>query len=457
MEEQGRKGKRVLFFPLPLQGHITPMLQLANILHLNGFSITIILADNFNTTFNTIRANYPHFTFHTISDGLSEDDKAKTDVDALFLLSLFNEKCAPHFTEALRQLVLEDPNIVCLISDSILHFTKAVADSLNLHRLVLRTGGVSSCLAYAAIPLLQNKAYFPIQGIESQLEEAVEELPPLRIKDLPIFKTYNVDALYQVIQGMIRETKASSGLIINSFEQLEQFSMSKLRDDFSIPIFPIGPFHSHFPASSSSLMSQDQTSISWLDTKTPKSVIYVSFGSLAAIEINEFLEIAWGLANRNHPFLWVVRPGLIRGSEWIELLPNEFLETVDGRGHIVKWAPQQQVLAHLAVGAFWTHNGWNSTLESICEGVPMICMPCFGDQMVNARYVSHVWKVGVQLENGLKRMNIENAIRTLMEEEEGKQIKERMLELKEKANSCLKPGGSSYESLRSLTSYISSF
>ncbi|KAH0761436.1 hypothetical protein KY290_017509 [Solanum tuberosum] len=77
--------------------------------------------------------------------------------------------------------------------------------------------------------------------------------------------------------------------------------------------------------------------------------------------------------------------------------------------------------------------------------------------MVNARYVSHVWKVGVQLENGLKRTNIENAIRTLMEEEEGKQIKERMLELKEKANSCLKPGGSSYESLRSLTSYMSSF
>ncbi|KAL3341734.1 hypothetical protein AABB24_025980 [Solanum stoloniferum] len=457
MEEQGIKGKRVLFFPLPLQGHITPMLQLANILHLNGFSITIILADNFNTSFNNIRANYPHFTFHTICDGLSEDDKAKTDIDALFLLSLFNEKCAPHFTEALRQLVLEDPNIVCLISDSILHFTKAVADSFKLPRLVLRTGGVCSFLVFAAIPLLQNKAYFPLQGIESLLEEEVEELPPFRIKDLPLFKTCNVDALYQVIQGMIRETKASSGLILNSFEQLEQFSISKLRDDFPIPIFPIGPFHSHFLASSSSLMSQDQTSISWLDTKPPKSVIYVSFGSIAAIEVNDFLEIAWSLANSNHPFLWVVRPGLIRDSEWIELLPSEFLETVDGRGHIVKWAPQQQVLAHPAVGAFWTHSGWNSTLESICEGVPMICMPCFGDQMVNARYVSHVWKVGVQLENGLKRTNIENAIRTLMEEEEGKQIKERMLELKEKANSCLKPGGSSYESLRSLTSYISSF
>ncbi|CAN4077917.1 unnamed protein product [Withania somnifera] len=240
---------------------------------------------------------------------------------------------------------------------------------------------------------------------------------------------------------MVREAKASSGLMLNSFEQL---SMSKLRKDFPIPIFTIGPFHSHFSASSSSLMSQDQTSISWLDTKPPNSVIYISFGSIAALECNDFLEIAWGLANSNHPFLWVVRPGMIRDSEWLELLPSEFLETVDGRGQIVKWAPQQQVLAHPAVGALWTHNGWNSTLESFCEGVPMICMPCFGDQMVNCK-------------NGLERTNIKNAIKTLMEEEEGNQIKERMLQLKAKANSCLKPGGSSYESLGSLTSYISSF
>ncbi|XP_060175246.1 UDP-glycosyltransferase 76B1-like isoform X2 [Lycium barbarum] len=447
-EVQGRKGRRVLLFPLPLQGHINPMLQLANILHSKGFSITVIHT-NLNSSHN-IQTNYPHFTFHSISDGLSEDEKSTTDV--LFLLSLLNEKCIPHFKEALAQLLLEDPNnIACLISDAILHFTRVVADNFKLHRLVLRTGGVCSFLTFAAFPLLLHKGYFPLQ--ESRLEEAVEELPPLRIKDLPVFKTCNMDALYEVMRGMIRETKASSGLILNSFEELEQSSMSKLREDFPIPIFSIGPFHSYFPASSSSLMSQDQTSISWLDTKAPHSVIYVSFGSIATIEVNDFVEIAWGLANSNHPFLWVVRPG----SEWVEsILPSELLEKVlDGRGYIVKWAPQQQVLANPAVGAFWTHNGWNSTLESICEGVPMICMPCFSDQMVNARYVSNVWKVGVQLENGLERTNIGNAIRTLMADgKEGNQIKERMLRLKEKANSCLKSGGSSYESLRSLTSHI---
>ncbi|KAL6128159.1 hypothetical protein ACLB2K_071515 [Fragaria x ananassa] len=95
---------------------------------------------------------------------------------------------------------------------------------------------------------------------------------------------------------------------------------------------------------------------------------------------------------------------------------REFHETLNGRGHIVKWAPQKEVLTHQSVGVFWTHSGWNSTLESICEGVPMICTPFFGDQMLNARYASDVWEVGMHLENGLERGEIERAIRSLMME-----------------------------------------
>ncbi|GLT31408.1 hypothetical protein SLA2020_061470 [Shorea laevis] len=90
------------------------------------------------------------------------------------------------------------------------------------------------------------------------------------------------------------------------------------------------------------------------------------------------------------------------------------------------WAPQQEVLAHPAIGAFWTHNGWNSTLESICEGVPMICMPFFMDQRVNARYVTEVWGVGVQLEKRERGM-IERTIKGVMMEEEGEKIGGRAL------------------------------
>ncbi|KAL0402850.1 UNVERIFIED_CONTAM: UDP-glycosyltransferase 76F1 [Sesamum radiatum] len=426
---QERIGRRLVFFPLPLQGHINPMLHLANILHSKGFSITIV-----HSKLNSPNpSNYPHFTFFPIDDGLSENSEVSRN-DIISLLTVLNVKCIEPFKQAMSELLADssgDP-IACLISDAILHFTTAVS-----------------------FPLLLEKGYLPVQDARS--EEPIEELPPLRIKDLPVITTSHPEKLYRLLEGMIQETKASSGLIWNSFEELEESSLAKLRQDFQIPIFPIGPFHKHFAASSSSLLAEDHSSISWLDKHAPNSVIYVSFGSIAAIEEKDFLEVAWGLANSRHPFLWVVRPGLIRGAEWLEPLPEGFLESLDGKGHIVKWAPQLEVLAHPSVGAFWTHNGWNSTLESICEGVPMICTPCFTDQLVNARYVSHVWKVGVQLENGLSRDKIEMAIKRVMEEKEGEEVRERVVHLQEKANLCVQPGGSSYESLKNLVNYVSLF
>lgn len=305
--------------------------------------------------------------------------------------------------------------------------------------------------------------------IESKLEEAVAELPPLRVKDLPMFNTKEPEKYYQLICNFINATKGSLGVIWNSFKELESPALSTLTQQFSIPMFPIGPFHKHFipvtttsSSSSSSLIPQDQNCISWLDKHKPNTVIYVSFGSVAAITETEFLEVAYGLANSKHPFLWVVRPGLIRGHEWLEPLPIGFVENLEGRGFIVKWAPQQEVLAHPATGLFWTHNGWNSTLESVCEGVPMICMPCFTDQKVNARYVSCVWRVGLQLEKGVERGEIERTIRKMMmveeEEEEdngeGKEIRDRALKLKEEAKLCLEQGGSSCSSLEGLVTYI---
>ncbi|KAI3799896.1 hypothetical protein L1987_35201 [Smallanthus sonchifolius] len=212
---------------------------------------------------------------------------------------------------------------------------------------------------------------------------------------------------------------SSLGIIWNTFKELEESALETISQDFPIPSFPLGPFHKYFPASSSSLIEQDRTILSWLDKQSPKSVVYVSFGSVAHITESEFHEVAHGLANIGLPFLWVVRPGMVAGSEWLESLPEKFLERIGDRGRIVKWSPQQEVLAHPATGCFWTHGGWNSILESICEGVPMICSPCFGDQPINARYVSDVWKIGVLLEDGLERVGIEMGIKQVMMDKEG--------------------------------------
>ncbi|XP_009344267.2 UDP-glycosyltransferase 76F1-like [Pyrus x bretschneideri] len=451
------KGRRVILFPLPFQGHINPMLELANILHSKGFSIAIL-----HTSFNSLSPSTrnPYFTYHSIPVDLTETEVSFKDFTVL--LSILNAKCVEPFRECLSGLLSDDINsedpIACLISDPLFNFTRSVAESFKLPRILLRTGGAASFAIYAAFPQLKEKGYLPIS--DSRLEEPVTELSPIKVKDLPMMPNCDPEDFYQLITNMTNEPKSSHGLIFNTFEDLEGQALATIRQEYypNIPIFSLGPFHKCGPttsSSSTSLQSQDQSCISWLNTQAPKSVAYVSFGSAARIDHAQFLEIAWGLANSGQPFLWVVRPGLVQQSELHDqALPNGFLEALNERAHVVKWAPQKEVLAHPAVGAFWTHCGWNSTLESICEGVPMICTPYFSDQMVDARFVSDVWKVGLQLEHGIERGEVERTIRRLMVEKEGEEIKERALKLMEKANLSLKEGGSSYQSLDDLVNHI---
>ena len=156
-----RKGRRLVLFPLPFQGHINPMLLLATILHSKGFSITII-----HTNFNSLNpSNFPNFTFHSIQDGILESEASSKDVVAL--AKLLNTKCVEPFRDCMDKLLSdasEEP-ISCLISDSLFYFTQAVADSLKLPRVVLRTGGLSSFVVFAAFPLLRERGYLPIQGM----------------------------------------------------------------------------------------------------------------------------------------------------------------------------------------------------------------------------------------------------------------------------------------------------
>nr|GEX36169.1 UDP-glycosyltransferase 76G1-like [Tanacetum cinerariifolium] len=243
----------------------------------------------------------------------------------------------------------------------------SVADSLKLPRIVLRTSSLFCVNVYASIPLLDDQGYF------NQADSVFYEEIIMSPDDTSNFK----------------KTKSSEPvlrIIWNSFTELEEPELKKILQYFPVPCFLIGPFHKRFPASSSSLFEPDRSSMSWLDHQSPSSVLYISFGSAAQLEEQQFLEVAHGLADSKQPFLWVMRPGFIKGLEGNEPLLKWFLDLVGERGCIVEWAPQQEVLAHKAIGAFWTHNGWNSTLESICEGVPMICSPFWGDQPLDARY-----------------------------------------------------------------------
>lgn len=436
---------QLILFPLPYEGHMNPMLHLAQILHSKGFSITIIHLEHINSPHPS---DYPNFTFRFIPHGLSDSDVTSRGV--VEIITLMNDgRCVEPLRKCVAELVVES-NIGCLITDAHWHFTQSVADEFQIRRVVLRTGNISAFLAMVGLPDLRRN------GLLRSSEDPLPDFPHLRVKDLPAVKPQCPLLIEQLLSSILIQTKASSALIFNSFNDLEHEPLLRCRQLFSPnPIFPLGPFHKQLPRTQTSPPPQPpHSSLSWLNTKPSKSVLYVSFGTLATIDPHEFVEIAWGLVNSSYCFLWVVRPGMVSGSEWLESLPDRFVEMVGERGLIVKWAPQREVLAHPAIGGFWTHNGWNSTIESICEGVPMLCYPCLGDQMANARYVSDVWGIGLLLGDKLERVEIEKGIRKFMTERENGGISTRAKDLKEKADCCIKEGGSTFQSLQNLVDFI---
>jgi UDP:flavonoid glycosyltransferase YjiC (YdhE family) len=249
--------------------------------------------------------------------------------------------------------------------------------------------------------------------------------------------------------------RTSSGLILNTFDALEATDLAASRRDFAAPVFDIGPLHKVSPASaaSSSLLRQDHGCLEWLNSQAQAFVLYVSFGSLASVGSADFVETAWGIALSGQPFLWVLRPDLVRGA-MPAALPDGFDVATVGRGMVVSWAPQEEVLAYAAVGGSWTHSEWNSALEGMCAGVPMICRPCFGDQMGNTRHLEHVWQAGLTLEGELERGKVEATIRRLMQSEDGEEMRRRARELRNRAAESMAPDGSTYVNVDKLVSHI---
>ena len=249
----------------------------------------------------------------------------------------------------------------------------------------------------------------------------------LRRRDLPGRRRVNdVDnPKLQETKKNFRKAERAHALVMNTFEDLEGPVLSQIRNHCP-RTYSIGPLHALLRSklasetstshSSNSFREENRSCIPWLDRQPSKSVIYVSFGSLAIMTKEELREIWLGLVNSASRFLWVIRTDALIGTDEERQTPEELLEGIEDRGYVVGWAPQEEVLQHPAVGGFLTHSGWNSTLESIVAGVPMICWPCFADQQINSRFVSHVWKLGLDMKDTCDRVTVEKMVRELMEE-----------------------------------------
>ncbi|GER52123.1 UDP-glycosyltransferase 1 [Striga asiatica] len=280
----------------------------------------------------------------------------------------------------------------------------------------------------------------------------------MRRRDLPNICRLDPESTHmQYYLDQTSKMGRASALILNTFEELEAPIIYHLHSIFP-SIYAIGPLHivprpigpdtSH---NSSSLFQMDQSCMGWLDSQRPKSVLYVSFGSVVVLTNDQFTEFWHGLVDSGKPFLWAIRPNLIaddnNGPNITTL--DELKAATPVRGLIVGWAPQEDVLAHDAVGGFLTHSGWNSTLECMAAGKPMICWPMITDQQVNSRCVSHMWKVGLDMKDVCERSMVEKMVRDLMEggREELLRSTEEIARL---ARESVREGGSSHRNLGKL-------
>ncbi|MED6161311.1 hypothetical protein PIB30_059586 [Stylosanthes scabra] len=473
MKPRQTSSAHVLIFPCPAQGHVNSMLNLAQLLALRNLHITFLNTEHVHnrlTRFADIEslpARYPTLRFKTIPDGLPEEHSRSGERSMEPFHSV-----KVHGKPFLRDILVKE-KVTCLVADGFFgKLANEMAEEVGVPSIHFRTISSSCFWTYFWTPYLFESNELPIKG-EEDMDRIITTLPGmenlLRCRDLPSFcRPTRADAepiiLLDTIVSETHQTLRPRAVIFNTFDDLEDPALSQIGRRFPT-VFTVGPLHQHresrapsgsntMRSSNNSIWEEDTSCMAWLNSQPLRSVIYVSFGSLTTMSRETLLEFWYGLVNSKRRFLWVVRSDMIDAREGKdESIPGELVEGTKERGLMVGWVPQVEVLAHKSVGAFMSHCGWNSTIESVAAGVPMICWPYFADQQVNSRLVSEYWKVGLDMKDVCDRKVVEDMVNDVMLNR-----KQEFLESAEKlavlALKSVSEGGSSYANLDRLVEFI---
>ncbi|OEL27233.1 UDP-glycosyltransferase 88F4 [Dichanthelium oligosanthes] len=389
------KQQTVVLYPFPGVGHVVPMAQLAKVFLRHGYDVTIVLiqpppglADFGASVIDRIAASNPAISFHVFPP-ISGTDLAGSGKNPLLLLLQLMRR----YNDALETFLRSMPPC-CLHSLVTTMFTAHAVDvgtKLPVPVYTFFAPAAATLAVVAQLPALLAGRTTPLRELETPLEFL--GVPPLPASLLmPEVLEHPDEELCHTIVNVWKRVMEADGVPVNTFESLEARPVQALMDPRRCvpgralpPVYCVGPL----VCESADLLADQERHqcLAWLDLQPECSVVFLCFGSRGSLSAEPLREIAVGLEKSGQRFLWVLPTvaGTDDDSKNLDaVLPDGFLERTKDRGLVVKsWAPQVDVLRHQATGAFVTHCGWNSTLETITAGVPTLCWPLYAEQMLN--------------------------------------------------------------------------
>ncbi|XP_052206136.1 UDP-glycosyltransferase 92A1-like [Diospyros lotus] len=452
----GSQQEHILMLPFMAQGHLIPFLQLARqIHHASGFTITIASTSLNVAYLSSVIAKDPvlasaqsrhqiclaAFPFNGSDFGLPPNTE---NTEALSLSQVLHLLHASATLEVpCRQLVSEitakeGKPPICIISDVFHGWANCVAESFQTVNVTFCTCGAYGIAAYVSV--WQNLPHRSVGDDE------------FRIPGFPDSYRFHRSQMHGFLQGanghdpwsrfnrpQLSLSLGSFGWLCNTAEEIEPLGMGVLRKYTKLPVWAAGPLLPAGLLTNSKTLSQHsgreaaispQKCLEWLDLHPHGSVLYISFGSQNTINPTQMMELAKGLEDTGRPFIWVIRPPIgfdIKGELRAEWLPEGFEERMVERkqGLLVRgWAPQLEILSHKSTAAFLSHCGWNSAMESLSQGVPIISWPLAAEQAFNSKMMMEEMGVCIELSRGMQspiaKEEVKRTIELVMDNKKGK-------------------------------------
>ncbi|KAH7549913.1 hypothetical protein JRO89_XS13G0104600 [Xanthoceras sorbifolium] len=466
-----KRRAELIFVPLPGTSHLVPTLDFAKRLidRDDRISITILVmklpfGGGGAASTKSLAASHPsRIRFIDIPDNLVELPPPQLMMTSPeYYFSLFAESHIPLVRDIVGDIMssqseADSAQVSGLVVD--LGFVSMIDVAIELglpsYLFIASNFGFLSLLSYVLTHHDQVGA-----ELEPSDSDKLVTIPgfvnPVPVSILPsgLFNKFG----YTLFVDTAQRLKDAQGVIVNTFLELEQHAINTFSGGSNIPVYTVGPILDLQvrPNNSDSEESPSRKILEWLDDQPESSVVFLCFGTGGKFSPAQVKEIATGLEKSEFRFLWSLQfsPQKNVSSDCStnggDVLPEGFLERSKERGMICGWAPQVEVLAHKAIGGFVSHCGWNSVLESLWHGVPIVTWPLYAEQQFNAFMLVKELGLSVELRLDSKMDDdlvvtadeIARAVRYLMDGDS--EIRKKVKQISEIGRKSHMDGGSSF-------------